>query len=129
MQVTILSGYPNFNYAQRAIELGVVSYVLKPSRFQLLEEALAKMTENLHELQQSQTVPPALQGAFCNEVNEAETQTGTEKAQNFIVKNALDYIRTHYAERLALADVADAVYVSQWHLSKLISRYTQQSFF
>ena len=129
MQVTILSGYPNFNYAQRAIELGVVSYVLKPSRFQLLEEALAKMAENLRELQQAQTAPPVLQGVFGGDGGLAAAQTGTEKAQNFIVKNALDYIRTHYAERLTLADVADAVYVSQWHLSKLISRYTQQSFF
>ena len=128
MQVTILSGYPNFNYAQRAIELGVVSYVLKPSRFQMLEEALAKMTENLREAQ-GQLPPAALQGAFGDEEPLPAAQTGTEKAQNFIVKNALDYIRTHYAERLTLADVADAVYVSQWHLSKLISRYTQQSFF
>ena len=30
MQVTILSGFPDFEYAQRAIGLGVVRYVLKP---------------------------------------------------------------------------------------------------
>ena len=41
----------------------------------------------------------------------------------------MEYIRAHYAERLTLCDVADHVYVSQWHLSKLISRYTRQSFF
>ena len=50
-------------------------------------------------------------------------------AQNFIVKNAVAYIRAHYAERLTLSEVADHVYVSQWHLSKLISRCTGESFF
>ena len=77
MQVTILSGYPNFDYAQRAIELGVVSYVLKPSRFQLLEEALAKMAENLHELQQAQTAPPVLQGVFGGDGGLAAVPAGT----------------------------------------------------
>ena len=41
MQVTILSGFPDFEYAQRAIGLGVVRYVLKPSKMHELEEALA----------------------------------------------------------------------------------------
>ena len=38
-------------------------------------------------------------------------------------------MREHCAERLTLRDVADHVYVSQWHLSKLINRSTEQSFF
>ena len=50
-------------------------------------------------------------------------------AGNFIVRQALDYMRAHCAEHLSLGDVADHVYVSQWHLSKLINRQTNQSFF
>lgn len=38
---------PDFEYAQRAIGLGVVRYVLKPSKMHELEEALAVMVENL----------------------------------------------------------------------------------
>ena len=40
----------------------------------------------------------------------------------------MEYIRQHYTEHLTLSDVADHVYVSQWHLSKLINRHLQQSF-
>lgn len=109
MQVTILSGYPNFEYAQRAIELGVCRYVLKPSKFSELEDALAQMIANLGGQPQPE-------------------HTENDKAQNFIIKNALRYMEEHYAERLTLSDVADHVYVSQWHLSKLIARNTQQSF-
>ena len=45
------------------------------------------------------------------------------------MREALDYIRAHCAEHLSLADVAEHVYVSQWHLSKLINKHLNQSFF
>ena len=35
----------------------------------------------------------------------------------------------HYAEKLTLQTVADCCYVSQWHLSKLLNRYTEKSFY
>jgi YesN/AraC family two-component response regulator len=63
MQVTILSGYPNFEYAQRAISLGVVRYVLKPSRFAELEDALKAMTENLDALARERAAAPPRRGA------------------------------------------------------------------
>ncbi len=127
MQVTILSGYPNFEYAQKAIDLGVVRYLLKPSKFAQLEDALVQMTKNLKKL-------PSAVDEEAGKPEDIIEQQGTvddtaEKAQNFIVKNAVAYINEHYAQKLTLSDVADHVYVSQWHLSKLISRYSQQSFF
>ncbi len=144
MQIAILSGYPNFDYAQRAISLGVVRYILKPSRFAELEEALAQMVKNLEEIAAEQASAAAnkpsdadpAQAPDAASAAEAEADAAlpqavapVENAQNFIVHNAQAYIRAHYAEKLTLADVADQVYVSQWHLSKLISRYTKQSFF
>ena len=68
-----------------------------------LEEALAVMVENLGGAPASGAVQSA------------------ENAQNFIIKKAVQYIEQHYAEKLTLPDVADKVYVSQWHLSKLIA--------
>lgn len=112
MQVAILSGYPNFEYAQRAIGLGVIRYILKPSKFAELENALAAMVENLNE-----TADEAVAKAPC-----------TEKAQNFIIQNAIAYLQANYAEKITLNDVAEHVYVSQWHLSKLIAHNTDQSF-
>lgn len=139
LQISILSGYPNFEYAQRAISLGVSRYILKPSRFAELEEALAQMVKNLDELAaerataSAQDADPAAEVAGMPADASADAAQGTaqpiENAQNFIVHNAQAYIRAHYAEKLTLSDVAEQVYVSQWHLSKLISRYTQQSFF
>lgn len=112
MQVTILSGHPDFEYAQQAIRLGVVRYVLKPSKLAELEGALQEMTSRL--------------GGLAAQTPEHEGVADT--AQNFIIKNAVAYIEQHYAEKLTLTDVAEKVYVSQWHLSKLISKNTNQSF-
>ena len=52
-----------------------------------------------------------------------------EHAGSFLVKQALAYMEEHRAEKLTLQDVADACYVSQWHLSKLLNRYTDKSFY
>ena len=35
----------------------------------------------------------------------------------------------NYSKKLTLQDVADYCYVSQWHLSKLLNRYTEKSFY
>mgnify|MGYP002512934573 CR=1 FL=1 len=43
-------------------------------------------------------------------------------------KKALEYIRENSQEKLRLADVADQVYVSQWHLSKLLNKHTGKTF-
>ncbi|MDO5601524.1 MAG: response regulator [Oscillospiraceae bacterium] len=119
MQITILSGYSEFEYAKRAIALGVCRYVLKPSKFDELEEALRAMVNKLNEGKPAAQEDPAAEG---------KDEEGAETAQNFIIKNALKYIEEHYAEKLTLSDVADKVYVSQWHLSKLIAKNTNQSF-
>ena len=44
MQIAVLTGYRDFEYAQRAIRLGVARFLLKPSRMDELNEALAHMT-------------------------------------------------------------------------------------
>lgn len=111
MRITILTGYPVFEYAQKAVEMGVTRYLLKPSKFAQLEEALSAMTQSLSGSPEEQTEPD-----------------GAEASQNFIIKNAVKYIEEHYAEKITLQDVAQSVYVSQWHLSKLISKNTDGSF-
>ena len=47
LQVTVLTGYRDFSYAQEAIRLGVTRFLLKPSRMDEIREALTVMTERL----------------------------------------------------------------------------------
>ena len=127
MQVTILSGYPDFEYAQRAIRLGVSNYILKPSKMTELEDALVKMVDRLNVLYGKKAASP--EAAPQKEAAIPSTEgDGQENAGNFIINNAIKYLEEHYSEKLTLPEVADHVYVSQWHLSKLIAKTTGQSF-
>ena len=119
MQITILSGYREFDYARRAISLGAARYLLKPSKMSEIEEALSIMTEKLNQKSA---------GSRDGEESEAPEIAKTE-INSFIVNTALKYIDAHFSEKLTLSDVADRVFVSQWYLSKLLNRYTEKNFY
>lgn len=117
MEVSVLTGFRDFDYAQRALNLGVTRFLLKPSRMEEIEEAITVMTQRLKEKD--------IQGDSVLKETEEE---GESAASSFIVKNALTYMRENYAQKLKLSDVAEKTYVSQWHLSKLLNRHMGQNF-
>ena len=111
MQVIVLTGYRDFRYAQEAIRLGVTRFLLKPSKMDEIHEALRTAVDHLGRTAQ-----------------EEEKEQQSQHSGSFLVRQAAAYIENHYAEKLTLQDVADACYVSQWHLSKLLNRYAGKSF-
>lgn len=109
MQITVLTGYRDFDCAQEAIRLGITRLLLKPSRLEEISEAIRAMTENLHPQEEAAEVDKAASG--------------------FLVREALRFMSEHYMDKLSLQDVSDRCYVSQWHLSKLLNKQTGQSFY
>ncbi len=112
MQVVILTGHRDFAFAQEAIRLGVARFLLKPSKMDEIREAIAFATEKLDHLQPRISADEKYQ-----------------HAGSFIVKQALSYMEKNYRQKLTLQEVADCCFVSQWHLSKLLNRYTEKSFY
>ncbi len=106
LQVIILTGYRDFDYARTALNLGVFRYLVKPSKMKELDEAMGSLSERL-----SKT---------AEEKDDVDEEDNTS-ANNFIVKQAISYMQQHYREKLQLTDVAEKVYVSHWHLSKLLN--------
>lgn len=63
------------------------------------------------------------------ELMASEAETGQkESAGAYIVARALCYIKENYRKHLTLAGVAEQIFVSQWHLSKLLNRHTGKNF-
>lgn len=120
MQVAILTGYRDFDYAKEAIHLGVTRFLLKPSKHDELEEAITAMTDKLRQYGLMHPGPV--------EEESEEEEILENPASSFIVNNALKFIRDNYTEKLKLVDVADHIYVSQWHLSKLLNKHTGKNF-
>ncbi len=106
LQVIILTGYRDFDYAREALNLGVFRYLVKPSKMKELDEAMESLSERLSNV--------------AKEPQESPEDDNTS-ANNFIVKQAISYMEHHYREKLSLTDVAEKVYVSHWHLSKLLN--------
>lgn len=120
LQIAILTGYHDFSYAQQAIRLGVTRLLTKPSRMDDIQEAIEAMLQNLRG-QEAQTEE--------NPEPEATEEPQEGSSSSFVVRQALGYMDTNYAEKLTLQDVADHCYVSQWHLSKLLNKHTGKSFY
>ncbi len=148
VEVCLLTGYRNFEYAQQAIKLGVTRFLLKPSKMDEIEEAITAMTDNLRsngnlgaqiidrlwDMRQEQD--RYLYELFiAGRPQEKEDGTGKEnrvrgsEANGFVLKKALVYILENFTQKLSLSDVADQCYVSSWHLSKLLNQYTGRGFF
>lgn len=116
MQVAILTGFRNFEYGQQAVRLGVTRLLLKPCPMNELEEALVTMVANLKQLDGEDDVK--------DKASESE-----HSANSFIVRQAISYLEGNYKDKITLQDVADYCYVSQWHLSKLLNKHMDKSFY
>lgn len=119
LEVSVLTGYRDFEYAKEAIRLGVTRFLLNPSSMDEIEEAITKMCGNLKK--------KGITGA-SDSTAAAEEDVTESASSSFIVKNAMHYIEENYTKKLTLSEVAEKTYVSQWHLSKLLNRHTGQSF-
>ena len=122
IQVTVLTGYRDFAYAQEAIRLGVTRFLLKPSKMNELHEALAAMVAKLDQRSDRPSPAPSPEA-------EPEEELPVRQAGSFLVKQAIAFMEQHYAQKLTLQEVADECYVSQWHLSKLINKHTEKNFY
>lgn len=120
LEVSILTGFRDFDYAQSAIRLGVTRFLLKPSNMNELEEAISAMCENLKK--------KGILGDEPSKDGNTEDLGHENASSSFIVKNAMSYIEANYDHKLTLGEVAEKTYVSQWHLSKLLNRHLGQSF-
>jgi len=102
----ILSGYGRFEYAQRAIDLGVKKYLMKPTSPDEVTQALEQI-----EAERTPDTPPA-----------------QLPASNLLIVRAQQYISLHYGERCTLKDVAAALYISPNYLSDLFKKHTDMKF-
>lgn len=99
----IISGYSSFDYAKKAIELGVVRYLLKPIDKQEFIQIMDEMVQKI--------------------------DTHDKKDYSINVKRILDCIRKHCCDvNFSLIECAAVVQLSESTISKLLKKETQQNF-
>nr|WP_220185934.1 response regulator [Paenactinomyces guangxiensis] len=119
--VLILSGYPDFDYAQEAIRLGVVNYLLKPINKQQLIEAV----EQALETQKSKERAGYIEKVADKRILQVERNESLTKSP---IKEAIQYINDHIDSQITLKEVADMVYLNASYFSVLFKEQTGLTF-
>lgn len=114
MKIIIVSGYDNFSYAQKAMELGVFSYLLKPLNMQKFKEVLESAINGYEKR--------LLEINLLNKHGYHE-----EKQAN--ADEIKTYMKTHYGSaELSLNAMADYFHVSSSTMAKMVKKRTGMNF-
>lgn len=130
-KIIILTGFRDFEYAQEAVRLGAFRFILKPSKE---EELLEAVRDAITELEK-QKLNEKLLDNFKNKLaeyydidnNQKETIDDSSKS-TYLVKKAIAYMKEHYACNINLQVVSETLYISTWHLSKVLKKETGNTF-
>lgn len=111
--VIILTAYDSFEYAQSALRLGAVDFLLKPFHDGDLERAVLNL--------QSRMTPPGPGGQPA-----VPSVLGPKKGdKSKYVLEAMDYIGTHYSDPgISVGSIAQHLGLSEGHLSHLFKKET-----
>lgn len=114
LRVVLLSGYAEFEYAQRAMKYGVKDYLLKPTRYQELAQVFREIKEELdtiHSKQQDTLTP--------------EMESGGESS---MVERLCEIVRHQYKD-ISLQGIAKMVYLSPYYISRMFKAKTGKNFY
>lgn len=107
-KVIILTAYDSFSYAQSALRLGAVDYLLKPFHDGELEEAVLRIQGNPDDRDPMSQFPREFQSRY--------------------VQETARYIAAHYQEPdISLGSIAAALSISEGHLSHLFKKETGET--
>ena len=148
----LLTGYQDFSYAQTAIHLRAIDYILKPSDPKEIIEVVLKAKKQIEKEEQEKLEREnflrqisCMQDIVRNAVmvrkldaaqdigrNGSGTETDTDcspyPVRSAVIRQVLDYISQNYMNDITLLSVAQHVYMNHIYLSRLIKKETGENF-
>ncbi len=136
----ILTGYPDFNYAQSAISLGVYKFLLKPVVFsdltEVVREAVAKIEKDtvkekyrqygeylVNRIDSEELIEEKMNN-MVTRLREPDTKNTREGTAVNIVKN---YLEQHYNESISRKDIESLVHLNEDYLNRIYKKETGYS--
>lgn len=100
IKVMLVTAYDDIRFAQEAMRVGVVDFILKPLKRQEMREALGRIRNKIEKNENSE-----------------------------IIEQIKDYLEEHYSEReLSLTSVGEAFYLNPSYLSRIFRQKTGITF-
>lgn len=103
----IISAYSDFEYAQKAIRLGVGDYLLKPVSYNDLERTLLVLSDS--------KISRKLKFTHIEELYPVPENA------NPIVKEAISYIKDNYSKPICMKDIAEKYNITYEYFSRIFS--------
>ncbi|MFD0695566.1 response regulator [Paenibacillus sp. GCM10027628] len=119
--VIIISGHPDFQYAQSAIQLGVVNYLLKPVQRSKLLDAV----EQALRIEEERGRVEAMEKIVDSRLMQAKIEANHYSPP---VQQALTYVEEHLTEPLGMREIANQIHLNPSYFSALFKEQTGFTF-
>lgn len=118
--VIIVSGYDEFSYAQKAVKLGAVEYLVKPMEDEDTYRAIRSACARVDEQRKYQSLQEKLQNVEDSKIKVFTTYLdSSDGIKSEYTQQAIRYIEEHYADDINVRSIAAALSISESHLSKV----------
>lgn len=107
--------HAEFSYAQKAVQLGVLDYLLKPVPYAELEKILQRAVSLIEQKNKEKKMMEVYQ----EEIPESETET--------VVENVKSYILEHISEDLHRDEIAKAFFLNPDYLARIFKKKEQMT--
>jgi|HigsolmetaAR203D_1030402.scaffolds.fasta_scaffold00710_7 YesN/AraC family two-component response regulator len=111
MLFVIASGYHDFEYAARAVRLGVRHYLTKPVIASEAEEMLERLSSELRERERTASAPAG-----------GPPQDGQACERSGVQAEVADYLRANYRRSLTIREIAEQFHVHPVYLGQSFAR-------
>lgn len=129
-EFVIISGYNEFDYAKKAIALGVREYLLKPIDDLELEKVLERLVREIGKKERLKHLYKEIQTVDNNKLlyfREYYSSPSGEAQDNY-VSSAVKYIMGNYQKDIGIKEVSEYLHISESYLSRLFKNETNYTF-
>lgn len=123
----ILTSYSEFDYAKKAISVGVSDYILKPVNEKELFDIVSKIKKKIDEVKIYEDIKCHTEKKEKIELANLKIYIDSNEVNTY-VKYAINKIKEEYNERLSIESLADELGVSPSYLSRKFKQETSYTF-
>lgn len=121
VRMVILSGYEDFDYARRAIRIGVREYIVKPVDAAQLMETLRNIAKSITQAEDVRRFRARAEGVAADIL-------GGKDLTNAIVLRSVRYVEGNYMNDVDVCAVADEMSISENYFSRIFKAETGMNF-
>jgi len=124
IEIVFISGYDDFSYAKKAININVHEYLLKPVSTEELKACVANLVEKIKNRRNFERA--SSDNNFQEGIPLTERQKRTRS--NVAVQQVIEYVEENYMDNITLEKIAKVMYYTPNYLGNVFRQETNQRF-